>query len=147
MVNWINIISFTYPHEAHLVKSLLEDYEIEVILKDELTVQVNSLYSNALGGVKILVAPDKVDEALTILENAGYINKESTAEKVKIETFSSAYKSQCPYCNSTNVTPRSTPGYIIALSIITLGFPLPFFRKVYYCYDCLKEWNINKKLK
>lgn len=144
MENWINIISFTYPHEAHLVKSLLEDSEIDVILKDEFTVQVNNLYSNAIGGVKLMVEAEKAAEALAILESAGYIKKDSTEEKISLETFPAEYENLCPYCNSINVTKKSRPGYIFALSIITLGFPIPFLKRAYYCYDCRKEWKIKK---
>ncbi|MFR9164915.1 MAG: putative signal transducing protein [Clostridium baratii] len=59
MKDWIEIISFTYPHEAHLAKSLLEASNIEVFIKDEFTIQVNNFYSNAIGGVKILVEKSK----------------------------------------------------------------------------------------
>lgn len=44
------VLSFTYPHEAHLAKGKLESEGIEVFLKDELTTQVNNFYSHAIGG-------------------------------------------------------------------------------------------------
>ena len=45
MDNWITVISFIYPHEAHLAKGKLESEGFEVVIKDELTVQVNNFYS------------------------------------------------------------------------------------------------------
>ena len=75
MDNWITIISFTFPHEAHLAKGKLESEGIEVIVKDELTVQINNFYSNAIGGVKLLVKPSDYGNARQILTESGYINE------------------------------------------------------------------------
>lgn len=142
MNDWIEITSFTHPHEAHLAKSLLEASEIDVVLKDEFTVQVHNFLSNAIGGVKIFVNKDKAQEALLLLEDAGYINRTDSATKAELETFSAKDKEFCPYCKSENIAKKKMPGYIFALSILFLGFPLPFLKKVYYCYDCSKEWKI-----
>jgi len=142
MEGWTEIISFTYPHEAHLAKALLEASGIDVIIKDEFTVQVNNFYSNAIGGVKIIVEEGKAEEALFLLEEAGHIEKNQPKEKEKIETFSEEYKSTCPYCESTNIIRKSRAGYIYMLSILLLGFPFPFLKRRYYCYDCSKEWKV-----
>lgn len=142
MEDWTEITSFTYPHEAHFAKSLLEASDIEVVIKDELTVQVNNLLSNAIGGVKILVRNNKAEEALLLLEKGGYINKEKTEDKPLMEVFSSEYRHTCPYCKSDSVVKKNLPGYVFALSIILLGFPLPFLKRTYYCYDCSREWLV-----
>lgn len=144
MKDWTEIISFTYPHEAHLAKALLEASNIKVILKDELTIQVHNFLSNAIGGVKIFVKKDNAEEALLILEDAGYIEKNQSEQKEIIEVFSSDYKNICPYCGGVNTIRKKTPGYIFVLSILFLGFPFPFLKKIYYCYDCSKEWKIRK---
>jgi len=78
MNNWITIISFTYPHEAHLVKGKLESEGIEVMIKDELTVQVINFYSNAIGGVKLLVKDSDYDKAYQVLIESGYIKEKIT---------------------------------------------------------------------
>lgn len=142
MRDWLEVISFTYPHEAHLAKSLLEASDINVIVKDEFTIQVNNFYSNAIGGVKILVEKSNAEEALFLLENAGYIKKSEFKERV--ETFSYIHKDLCPYCEGENIIRKSIPGYIFVLSILLLGFPFPFLKRSYYCYDCLKDWKIRK---
>lgn len=144
MKDWLEIIAFTYPHEANLAKGLLEASGIEVIIKDELTVQVNNFYSNAVGGVKLFVEKSKVEEAVSILVEGGYINLKNTEPDKIIEIFDTQYKSCCPYCNSTNVAKKSLPGYTFALSILLLGFPLFILKRVYYCYDCSKEWRVKK---
>lgn len=144
MKDWIEIIAFTYPHEANLAKGLLEASGIEVIIKDELTVQVNNFYSNAIEGVKLFVEKSKTEEAMSVLVEGGYVDLENTRRDKEIEIFDTQYKSHCPYCNSANVTKKSLPGYTFALSILLLGFPLFILKRVYYCYDCLKEWRIGK---
>jgi len=50
----------------------------------------------------------------------------------------------CPYCNSYNVITKKKAGYVIMFSILLLGLPLPFFKKSLYCFDCGKEWKIQK---
>lgn len=144
MKDWIEIIAFTYPHEANLVKGLLEASGIEVIIKDELTVQVNNFYSNAIGGVKLFVEKSKVEEAMSILVEGGYVDLKNTESENEIEIFDTQYKSCCPYCNSTNVAKKSLPGYTFTLSILLLGFPLFILKRAYYCFDCTREWRTGK---
>ncbi|HEX2936738.1 MAG TPA: DUF2007 domain-containing protein [Bacteroidales bacterium] len=76
MDNWIVVISFIYPHEAHMAKGKLESEGIEVLIRDELTAQVNNFYSNAIGGVKLLVKEPDFDTARQLLVEAGYIKEQ-----------------------------------------------------------------------
>src|ERR1035437_8117938 len=80
MNNWITILTFTYPHEAHLAKAKLESEGIETIIKDELTAQVNNFYSNAIGGVKLLVQENDSERAFQILKESGYIKEQVESE-------------------------------------------------------------------
>lgn len=135
------IITFTYPHEANMARSFLAAHDIEVTLKDEMTVQVYNFLSNAVGGVKLLVDEDQADEALLLLEDGGYIVKNHSEERTD-ESFSDEYQNICPYCNSENVAKKKSGGYTFLLSVLLLGFPLPFFKKEYYCYDCSRMWKM-----
>ena len=47
----------------------------------------------------------------------------------------------CPRCKSNNTARKKQTGYLIMLSILLLGLPLPFFKKSYYCFDCDYEWS------
>ena len=51
----------------------------------------------------------------------------------------------CPYCNSDNVMKNKQAGYVIMLSIMLLGIPIPFFKKSFLCFDCGKKWKSNEK--
>ena len=73
MNNWTQISTFTQPHEAHLAKARLESEGIDVMIKDELTAQVYNFYSNAIGGVKLLVKDSDSEKAITILKDANIL--------------------------------------------------------------------------
>jgi hypothetical protein len=64
MENWVIAITCTYPHEAHMIESYLSSHGIETYLKDEMTVQANIAYSNAIGGVKILVSESDYEQSV-----------------------------------------------------------------------------------
>lgn len=86
MDNWKNILTFTYSHEAHLVKGKLESEGIPVQIRDELTAQVN-LYSNAIGGIKLLVHEKNFDRALKILIESGQLKESEQTENIFLNRF------------------------------------------------------------
>ncbi len=54
----------------------------------------------------------------------------------------------CPYCNTNNVVLKKNAGYVIILSILLFGMPVPFYKKTYFCFECRREWkNISPKYK
>ena len=78
MNNWIQIATFTLPQDAHLAKTKLESEGIQVVLKDELTTQVINYYSNAIGGVKLLVEKPEAKRAKQILKETNVNNIETS---------------------------------------------------------------------
>ena len=50
--NLVTIITFTFAHELAIVRSILESEGIDCFVRDELTVQVNPLYSNAMSAMR-----------------------------------------------------------------------------------------------
>lgn len=140
MSNWITVMTFVYPQEAHLAKNVLESEGIKVFLKDELAIQVNNFYSPALGGVKLQIQEENKERALEILTEAGYLQK--TEEKTEeLEVFSGNYTKICPYCHSSEVRRKKGMGLIFVVSYI-LGAPLPIGKYTYHCFDCGKEWKV-----
>lgn len=73
MSDWQKIKVFMYPQDAYLAKALLESEGITVFLQDEMTTQVFNFYSNALGGVKMLVPTSEAEKAITMLKEGGYL--------------------------------------------------------------------------
>lgn len=148
MENWVTAITFTYPHEAHFAKAFLESQGFDVIIKDELTAQVNNFYSPAIGGVKLQVSSEVAAEVDKILRESGYIQddeaikqKETSARKL----FPATYAKVCPYCQSDNVAKEKLPGYLAMISLFLLMIPAPFMRKRYHCFECGKGWKVSRR--
>ncbi|GAB5523030.1 MAG: hypothetical protein Roseis2KO_09020 [Roseivirga sp.] len=81
---FITIAVFSLPQEAYIIRSKLQAMGIEVMLKDELTIQVDNFLSNALGGVKLQVRESDAKQAKSILLEADLlIDTVTTTEKTK----------------------------------------------------------------
>jgi len=63
----ITIATFLKVEDAHLLRMRLESRGIPAFLRDENTIQLDWLYSNALGGVRVDVADEDEDAAKAIL--------------------------------------------------------------------------------
>ncbi|HEV7297850.1 MAG TPA: hypothetical protein VGN72_00675 [Tepidisphaeraceae bacterium] len=48
---------------------------------------------------------------------------------------------QCPACGSSNVRRRFMTRRSAALSILLLGFPIPFLTRQWTCSDCAHDWR------
>ena len=73
MDNWVTIYTADLPQNAHMVKAYLESFELYVVIRDELTAQVDNFHSNAIGGVKLMVHKNNQQQALELLQQGGYI--------------------------------------------------------------------------
>ena len=71
MGNLVTIKTFTYPHEVAIIRSRLEADGICCFVQDELTSQVYPLSSSAIGGVKLQVWSEDVEEAIALLKESG----------------------------------------------------------------------------
>ncbi len=76
---FITVLTFTYPHELAIIRGRLESEGIECFAQDELTVQVNPFYSNAIGGIKLQVRESDYPKAVEILKEEGYITDRSAS--------------------------------------------------------------------
>lgn len=83
--NYITVLTFTYSHEATGILGRLETEGIDCSIQDELTVQANPFYSNAIGGVKLKVRESDLERAIEILEEYGYINEDSYIKQSYIQ--------------------------------------------------------------
>lgn len=130
MENWIEIISFTLPQDAYLVKGRLESEGIEIILKDELTAQVNNFYSNAIGGVKLLVKECDYEKAYTILVESKYIKVEEKKANKFLSNFD-RFSAKLPLIGKSLLELRllivaSILLTIIIVPIVVLSLPSTF---------------------
>lgn len=68
MKDFISIARFTYEHEYSVLKHLLIEADIPFFFKNETMVGITPFYSNALGGIELLVHPDAKEDAIAIIE-------------------------------------------------------------------------------
>lgn len=144
MENWTIAISLMFPTQAHLVQGYLESEGIETIMKDEMTTQVNNLYSNAIGGVKILVRDEDLEKALQLLEQGGYITTEKIAKVETVKLDEATNKNQCPFCHSENIGKSKSPDLIMLIASLIFSAIVPILRRTNICFDCRKEWKYEK---
>ena len=149
MPETITLQAFIYPHEAHLVKTYLESEGIDTEIRDEMTVIANPFYSNAIGGVKLLVREEDYSRGIEVLKKGGYIKDPGIPEK-KVEvvyTEKGFNKNVCPFCESGNISNKKVPSIWTILVIFVFSFNAVFpvfFKKSIKCYDCGKEWKLKK---
>ncbi|MEN9327065.1 MAG: hypothetical protein RI943_1505, partial [Bacteroidota bacterium] len=65
----IEIANYQFSSEAYLFKGKLESEGIEVFLQNENTINTDPLLSNALGGVKLFVNSEDVQQSKQILDD------------------------------------------------------------------------------
>jgi len=112
--------------EAYLIKSRLEAEGINTFIPDENTSQIQPMWNNAIGGVRVQVADEDV-------ENAKLVLKDYYQQQKQIVT------PPCPSCGSTH-TFRDDSGQNWAKAIVVmLGIPIPF-KKQLACRDCGHKW-------
>jgi hypothetical protein len=122
------IASFTKPEDAHLLRMRLEAYGVSAYVQDESFVNLDMLYSNAIGGVRVQVADEDVPAATELLATDTGINDQTDSLK-------------CPKCGSTAIENERFSRRWAYLSIALLGFPLLYFRRRFRCSDCLYTWK------
>ncbi|HEY0978383.1 MAG TPA: hypothetical protein VGE21_13000 [Flavobacteriales bacterium] len=72
---FVTIAEFVLPSDLVIARSRLEHEGIECQVQDELTVQVNNLWSNAVGGVKLQVPSEDAERARAFLKEWGFLRE------------------------------------------------------------------------
>jgi len=70
-MKFIVIRSYDNYIPAHIAMGQLKEEFINCYLQDEYTVTIDPLLSNAIGGIKLVVAETQVQRALEILDEDG----------------------------------------------------------------------------
>ncbi|MGV9004757.1 DUF2007 domain-containing protein [Flavobacterium sp.] len=125
---------FQYSSEAQIIKGKLEFEGIKVFFRDNITIDANPLYSNAIGGVKLFVNTENEVRAQLILASISPYSLDENNELLK-----------CPECGSqtsemyTSIRDlKSFLAYLISMAVVLL----PFHTKhKYRCGNCKHEFN------
>lgn len=116
--------------DANLHLLQLQEEGINCWLKDENTVTIDPLLTNAIGGIKLMVHETQKERAQDLLRTIINKAKENRA---------------CPYCGSHNVeyivSNRKPANWFSAIFTYLLGgYPLAAEQR-YHCFDCDKEFE------
>jgi len=84
----VTVRTFTNYFSANILLSKLRDGGIQCYLKDEFTVTMDPILTNAVGGIKLIVNNDDLPEVLEIIKH-----------------FDDEYRQNavCPKCGSHNI--------------------------------------------
>ena len=124
-MNFVPVQHYQNYIDAHIAKGQLEESGIQCWLKDEHTVTTNPIWTNALGGIKLMVATHQLAEAQQLLQT---IQKEKQLQLA------------CSRCGSHNVeqvsTPRKASNWISAFVSFFMSSYAIAPDKVFHCFSC-----------
>ena len=126
-MNLITIRTFQNYFSAHILLTKLRSLGIECFLKDEFTVTIDPVLSNAVGGIKLVVKKENAEEACRILQ------------QFDEEYMKSAV---CPKCGSHTIdlVPKKTTANIATAILSWLfGSYAVSAENVYQCSTCKYE--------
>ena len=131
-MRFVPIYSFDNYIDANLKLGLLQEEGINCWLMDEHTVTIDPIVSNAIGGIKLMVHEVQVERARELLQLL--VQREKAAHA-------------CPHCGSTNieyiVSNRKPGNWFSALFSFLLGSYAVAPGKLYHCFDCGEEFDLN----
>lgn len=131
-MNFVVVWSYDNYISAHIAMGRLKEDGIECWLKDENTVTIDPILSNAIGGIKLMVIEQDSQKAWELL-------KSLQQEHKKLKT--------CPSCGSHDLelvsTPRKAMNWLSAITTFFLGDYALTTDKVFHCFNCKKEFPEN----
>ncbi len=129
-MEFIPIDTYANYIDANILMGRLESEGINCWLKDENTVTIDPILTNAVGGIKLMVAGPQVQRALDLLRQ--YRNEQRLMHP-------------CPHCASLNVelvtTPRKASNWVgVIIGFLFTSYALSN-EKVFHCFDCGYEFT------
>lgn len=129
-MDYIALRSYDNYIPAHIAMARLENEGINCYLKDEFTVTIDPILSNAIGGIKLCVHPSQVERAKDLFQLMEAQTKQKQA---------------CPKCNSLNVQYITQPGKLLNWFTALISWSFTNYavdvKKVYHCFNCSNEFT------
>ena len=126
----VTIANFRYLPPAVVAKTKLESAGIECLLINENMVRLDWFWSNAIGGVKLLVAQADAGDAIHLLE------EEIPLELVDSDTGEVYEQPACPRCSSLDISFGPPDKGIQLAALAFTSIPLPGGRDHWKCNHC-----------
>jgi hypothetical protein len=118
--------------EALLAKGSLDSAGMKCALVDDNVVRMDWFWSNAMGGVKVLVNREDVMVAEEILT-------QPIPEHFDVSGVGEYEQPKCPKCGSLDINFRELQSS--AYLSMALSVPIPFHRRAWRCHSCDVEWE------
>lgn len=128
----ITLAQFSKPEEAHLLRLRLEAGGVRAFVQDENVVNLNWLFSNAVGGVRVQILEGDLEAAKEILAEPPLDDAPTRVE--------------CPRCGSDKTSIDEFPRKLAFLSLILLGFPILFSERRWSCSECGHKWKAEPEM-
>jgi len=129
-MNFVVVEIFSNYIDANIITGRLQAEDINCWLKDEHTVTIDPILTNAVGGIKLMVAEAQAERCIELL------NQYKAEKQAAI---------RCPNCGSAEIqlvsTPRKPENWISAFLGFFLGDYAFGTKKVYHCFSCEKEYD------
>lgn len=119
--------------DAMVAKSILDSAGIESFLADDNVVRLDWLYSNLVGGIKLLVRAENAEAARNLLN-------QNVPERFEVEGVGEYEQPKCPVCRSVDVGFDELDKRI-AYTGFLLALPIPITSKEWACHSCGHKWK------
>ena len=132
------------PMEANIVKGRVADAGFDCFLADQNLAILNPLFTQAIGGVRLIVFEKDVAAIDKLLAEEPDFTAEAFSETEEKHSEEVA-KITCENCGSTHVgygmaTKKRFGFWAMLVAFATFTYPV-FGRKCYHCYDCGHEFS------
>jgi hypothetical protein len=118
--------------DALLAKGSLDSAGIQCALADDNVIRMDWFYSNAIGGIKLLVDSEEAAEAEQVLT-------QPIPENFDVSGVGQYAQPRCPKCGSLDINFQELdPAAYLSLAI---SVPIPFHRRAWRCRSCRAEWE------
>jgi len=118
---------------ASIAKSILDSAGVESFMADDGVIRMDWFYSNALGGIKLLVRDQ--DEAA-----ARELLAAQVPEKFDVEGVGEYEQPKCPNCGSLDVSFEELDRKIAHTGLL-INLPIPAVKHGWNCHSCGHTWN------
>ena len=142
------VASFETAPPAWVHRNFLVERGLNAFVTDNNIVNVNWLFSNAIGGVKVQIPQKEVVKYREITNAHDFqieVNDDVNWQHHETDL------STCPKCDSIEIFEIKWPKRLIFLTLLLFGFPVPIYAKTTICdscgYEILPKFDVPKQFR
>ncbi len=125
--------------EAMTDRMVLDAAGMDCYLYEENMVRLDWLWSNLLGGVKLVVRRIDAEDAHKLLSGG-------SQENFTVEGIGEYKQERCPRCHSLDVSCDELKKRIAGVGLL-LGLPIAMTQRGWNCHDCGHTWEVAEEVK